>query len=72
MRLIGLAVVLIVGLTPAPLAAKAQEAAKAGRVARVGLLGITSAKTAVLAEPFRRRLAERGWIEGKRIALEYR
>jgi len=69
MRLIGLAVVLAVGLTLAPLG----EAQQAGKVYRIGYLsaGSTSANPHNL-EAFRQGLHELGWNEGRNIIIEYR
>jgi len=67
MRLIGLAVVLALSLTLAPLATKAQQAAK---TPRVGYLSPTSAPA--FEDAFRQRLRELGYVEGRNIAIEYR
>jgi putative ABC transport system substrate-binding protein len=70
MRLIGLAVVLAVGLTLAPLAAGAQAPAK---VPRIGLLSAhTPSDTAPWHQAFRLGLRDLGWVEGKNISIEYR
>jgi putative tryptophan/tyrosine transport system substrate-binding protein len=71
MRLIGLAVVLTVSLTLAPLAGEAQQP---GKVYRVGTLGIKASDPAEgrYWKAFRLGLRERGWIEGENIVLEYR
>jgi putative ABC transport system substrate-binding protein len=71
MRLIGLAVVLVVSLTLAPLAAEAQPA---GRVYRVGILGeeASDPSEARLWQAFRSGMRERGWIEGQNILIESR
>ncbi|MEO8006406.1 MAG: ABC transporter substrate-binding protein [Betaproteobacteria bacterium] len=45
------------------------------KVARVGILsygGTTDAAMKQWMEPFRRKLAERGWSEGQQITIEYR
>src|SRR5438093_6420944 len=69
MRLIGLAVVLAVGLTLAPLAPQAQT----GKLSRIGFLGnTTAALEANLVEPFRDGLRELGYVEGQNILIEYR
>jgi ABC-type uncharacterized transport system substrate-binding protein len=71
MRRIGLAVVLAVGLTLAPLAAGAQQ--QAGKVPRVGVLltGFESdASTNV--EALRQGLREHGYVEGRNIVVDYR
>ncbi|MBI4587668.1 MAG: ABC transporter substrate-binding protein [Candidatus Rokubacteria bacterium] len=53
-----------------PLAADAQQA---GRVYRIGVLsGVPPAALSSRVEAFRQGLLERGWMEGKTIALEYR
>jgi len=69
MRLIGIAVILAVSLTLAPLAAETQQA---GKVYRVGLLGIGSVGPSPRVEAFRQGLRERGYIEGQNIVLEDR
>jgi len=70
MRLIGLAVVLAVSLSLAPLAAEGQSAAKHPRV---GYLGTGSASAdAQLHEAFREGLREHGWIDGQNLVIEYR
>jgi ABC-type uncharacterized transport system substrate-binding protein len=71
MRRIGLAVILAVSLTLAPLAGEAQQP---GKVYRVGILGETSSdpSEARLWQAFRSGLQERGWIEGKNILIESR
>jgi hypothetical protein len=69
MRLIGLAVVLAVSLTHAPLAAVAQAA----KVARIGvLIPSTPAATAHLVEAFKQGLREHGHVEGQNVILERR
>ena len=57
-------------LLAAPLAAEAQPA---GKIARIGYLysGLSGASPAVL-EGFRQGLRERGYVEPKNIAIEYR
>jgi putative ABC transport system substrate-binding protein len=77
MRLIGLAVVLAVGLTLAPLAAGAQQA---GKVARIGFLAPSSpsdasgkpSDLAVLFKALRVGLRERGYVEDQNIKIESR
>jgi ABC-type uncharacterized transport system substrate-binding protein len=71
MRLIGLAVILAVGLTLAPLAVEAQQA---GKVYRIGLLGESGSdpSEARLWQAFREELGRRGWIEGQNILIESR
>ncbi len=70
MRRIGLAVVLALCVTLAPLAIEAQQATK---LAKIGLLSVTS--PAVLApniEAFRQGLRELGHVEGTTFVLEVR
>src|SRR3989442_14746840 len=71
MRRIGLAVVLTLSLTLAPLAAWAQNTAK---VPRIGVL--VPAEPESSNEPnvaaFRRGLRDLGYIDGQNIAVEYR
>jgi hypothetical protein len=71
MRLIGLAVVLIVGLTLAPLAAALSvETQPASRVRRIGFLSGGSPEAARgFMEEFRRGRRERGYVEGPKSAL---
>jgi putative ABC transport system substrate-binding protein len=64
MQLIGLAVILSVSLTLAPLASEAQQATK---IPRVGLLDYTA-----FWDPLRQGLRDLGYVEGQNIALEYR
>jgi putative ABC transport system substrate-binding protein len=70
MRLIGLAVVLAVGLTLAPLAAEGQQA---GKIYRIGMLETTSmALNAANLDAFRQGLRELGYVEGRNFMIEYR
>jgi ABC-type uncharacterized transport system substrate-binding protein len=70
MRLIGLAVVLVLSLTLAPLAADAQPAA---RGYRIGVLLAAPATTVTpYVEALRERLRELGYVEGQNLALELR
>jgi putative tryptophan/tyrosine transport system substrate-binding protein len=71
MRLIGLAVILILGLTLAPLAVEAQQP---GKVYRIGVLTNKASDPAEarLWQAFRSGLRERGWIEGQNILIEFR
>jgi ABC-type uncharacterized transport system substrate-binding protein len=70
MRLIRLAVVLTLGLTIAPLAAEAQQAAK---VARIGYLSINlAAAPPNLHEAFRQGLRDLGYVEGRDVVIDYR
>jgi putative ABC transport system substrate-binding protein len=68
MRLIGLAVVLALSLTLAPLAAEAQGS---GRTPRIGLL-FTGSPPLRSVEAFRAGLRDLGYVEGRSIILEYR
>jgi putative tryptophan/tyrosine transport system substrate-binding protein len=67
MRLIGLAVVLAVSLTFAPLSGEAQPT---GKTPRIGWLA-TSAP-GQFDDAFRQGLRERGYIEGQNTAIEWR
>jgi len=67
MRRIGLAVVLVVGLTVAPLCATAQPK---GEVYRIGVLTLVSAPE--FEEVFRQSLKDRGYVEGQNLVLEWR
>jgi putative tryptophan/tyrosine transport system substrate-binding protein len=70
MRLIGLAVVLVLSLTLAPLAADAQQGTK---LAKIGLLSVTTpAVAAPNIEAFRQALRELGHVEGTTFVLEVR
>ncbi len=70
MRLIGLAVVLALSLTLAPLAAETQPAAK---VYRIGFLGhSTPTQQSASLDAFRHGLRELGWVEGQNVSIEYR
>jgi putative tryptophan/tyrosine transport system substrate-binding protein len=71
MRLVGLAVVLALSLVIAPLAAEAQQSAKIPRLGYL-ILGRLSETRSPERAAFLAGLRERGWIEGKRIAVEYR
>jgi putative ABC transport system substrate-binding protein len=68
MRLIGLAVVLALGLTLAPLAPEAQQA---GKVYRLGFLRWQAGPDAQL-DALQQELRQLGWIEGRNVAFEYR
>jgi putative ABC transport system substrate-binding protein len=68
MRLIGLAVILTVGLTLAPLAVEAQQAA--ANVARIGMLA--DATSPHLREAFLQGLRDLGYVEGRNLVIEYR
>ena len=51
------------------------ESAGQAKLAHVGILtygGTTDEATKQWVEPFRRKLAEQGWIEGQQVAFEYR
>jgi putative ABC transport system substrate-binding protein len=69
MRLIGLAVVLTLGLTLAPLVTEAQPVVK---VPRVGFLFGGASGSSREVDAFRLGLRELGYIEGQNIAIEYR
>src|SRR3989442_5820304 len=70
MRLIGLAVVLAVSLTPAPLAAEAEQPSKV--VPRIGVLAAGPPAATPFAESLRQDLREVGYVEGQNIAIEWR
>lgn len=70
MRLIRLAVVLILGLSLAPLAVEAQPA---GKVYRIGILSpVTAASSAPFVEAFQQGLRDLGYVEGQNIVIESR
>jgi ABC-type uncharacterized transport system substrate-binding protein len=70
MRVIGLAVILALSLTLAPLAAQGQQAAK---MPRVGYLGDSSpALEQQLVGAFRQGLRDLGYVDGQNVAIEYR
>jgi putative ABC transport system substrate-binding protein len=70
MRVIGLAVILTLSLTLAPLAAKAQQGAK---IPRIGILwGYSPSVGSVFADAFRQGLRGLGYVEGRTILLEER
>jgi ABC transporter substrate binding protein len=68
MRLIGLAVILGLGLTLAPLGAEAQQA---GKVHRIGVLHPGTSQTAS-TEAFRRGLRDLGYVEGQTVVIQWR
>jgi len=67
MRLIGLAVVLTVSLTLAPLA-EAQQSP----MYRIGVLATANPRSTVFYRAFEQRLLELGYEEGRNVAFEYR
>ena len=70
MRLIGLAVVLVISLTLAPLAVGAQQSTT---LTRIAFLGAESPSTNQhFLDAFRNGLREYGYVEGQNIALEAR
>src|SRR5437867_3978885 len=69
MGLIGLAVVLTLSLTLAPLAGEAQQAAK---VHQIGYLSSISPVPANRVEALRIGLRDLGYVEGKNIAIAFR
>src|SRR5437867_10850801 len=69
MGLIGLAVVLTLSLTLAPLAGEAQQAAK---VHQLGYLSSQSPVPANRVEALRMGLRDLGYVEGKNIAIAFR
>ena len=70
-RTAALIAALALGVLSAPFAAHAQQAPK---LARIGVLGNTDStpEFARLWGAFRQGLAERGWIEGQNVTIEYR
>src|ERR1041384_733482 len=55
------------------LAASPASAQEARKIPRIGYLSSSSATAAAFrTEPFRRRLRELGYVEGKNISIEYR
>jgi putative ABC transport system substrate-binding protein len=72
MRLIGLAIILTVGLTIAPLAAGAQQTGKVPRVGVLSPLSGSDPQVQRAQDVFRQALRELGYVEGQSIAIEYR
>jgi ABC transporter substrate binding protein len=70
MRVIGLAVVLTLGLTLAPLVAEAQQAQKIHRIGYVW--SGTAGSDPVEVEGLRQGLRELGYIENQNIVIDYR
>jgi len=69
MRLIGLAVILTLSVTLAPIVAEAQQAAK---VARIGYLVTNPAASPHLREAFLQGLRDLGYVDGRNVVIEYR
>jgi len=69
MRLIGLAVILIIGLVAALLGAEAQQATKN---AQIGYLAPNLAASRHLPEAFRQGLRDLGYVDGRNVVIEYR
>jgi ABC-type uncharacterized transport system substrate-binding protein len=69
MRLIGLAVVLAIGLTLAPLAAEAQSA---GKVSRIGVLMNLYPPDADPPQALRQGLRGLGYVEGQNLVIDWR
>jgi ABC-type uncharacterized transport system substrate-binding protein len=70
MRLIGLAVVLIVGLILAPVVAEGQQLGKSYRIGY--LANGNQATSGPFVDAFRQGLRELGWVEGQNVSIEYR
>ena len=70
MRLIGLAVILTLSLTLAPVAPEAQQQAE--KVYRVGWIVSSPTATPHRQAAFRLGLSERGYVEGKNLIFERR
>ena len=70
MRLIGLAVVLAVGLTLAPLAVEARQ--QAGKVYRIGYLRYYGCAEPTNFTELRQGLRELGYAEGHNLVIECR
>ena len=69
LRTIGLISSLVLGLSAAPLPAKAQQA---GKVYRIGYQGGVRARGGRRYDVFRQRLRELGYVEGQNLVIEYR
>ena len=70
MRLIGLAIILAVSLTLAPLAAEGQQA---GKPVKIGVLSPQSRELSLAVwDTFRQALRDLGWEDGRNIVIELR
>ena len=65
-------IVTAAGLLAAPLAGEAQQTGKVWRIGVLSNVPPTSPEVSRNWEALRRGLSERGWVEGKNIAIEYR
>jgi putative tryptophan/tyrosine transport system substrate-binding protein len=72
MRLIGLAVVLAVGLTIAPLAVEAQQAGKVYRLGWFAISPPTNPEIQALHDAFLQELRAQGFVEGQNVRIERR
>src|SRR2546428_1878361 len=68
MWLIGLAVVLAVGLSFAPLAAEARQA---GKIPRLCFLELNAGLSRSLYSPFFQGLRDLGYVDGQTITIDY-
>src|SRR4029453_15996810 len=63
--------ILVAGVLLAP--GVTADAQQTGKISRIGFVdGSTASGSAVLLEAFRQELSKLGWIEGKKITIEYR
>jgi putative tryptophan/tyrosine transport system substrate-binding protein len=69
MRLIGLAVVLVLSLTLAPLVAESQQT---GKVRRIGFLSAAAVQGSEVEDALRQGLREHGYVESQNLLIEWR
>ena len=72
MRLIGLAVILAVGLSLAPLAVEAQQTASLPRIGFLAPASVSDPQVPRVLQAFRQGLREWGYVEGQNITIEFR
>jgi ABC-type uncharacterized transport system substrate-binding protein len=72
MRVIGLAVILAVGLSLAPLAVEAQQTASLPRIGFLAPASVSDPQVPRVLQAFRQGLREWGYVEGQNITIEFR